>query len=141
MAAEDSLVQMDNTLVWMSTSHQKGFQVMAMSGQSPQLFLINILKGLLITVTLTSAYAFSIKTSGHSLYVLTLRDLGYTLVYDFAQNGWTYWTSTENNVEGYFKGQFTPSIKTWIYSNMRLMARSMSLTQIPIKMMVILLPY
>ena len=106
VAAEDSLIQMDNTLVWMGTSHQKGFQIMAMSGQSPQIISNQYIERIINNCNPDSAYAFSIKTSGHSLYVLTLRDLGYTLVYDFAQNGWTYWTSTENNVEGYFKGQF-----------------------------------
>ena len=105
-AAEDSLVQMDNTLVWMSTSHQKGFQIMAMSGQSPQVISNQYIERILNRCNPDLAYAFSIKISGHSLYVLTLRDLGYTLVYDFAQTGWTYWTTMENNKEGYFRGQF-----------------------------------
>ena len=105
-AAEDSLVQMDNTLVWMSTSHQKGYQIMAMSGQSPQVISNQYIERILNRCNPDLAYAFSIKISGHSLYVITLRDLGYTLVYDFAQNGWTYWTTMENNKEGYFRGQF-----------------------------------
>jgi len=106
VSAKYSLVQMDNTLIWMSTSFQKGFQIMAMVGQSPQVISNQYIERIINRCNPASAYAFSIKTSGHSLYVLTLRDIGYTLVYDFAQNGWTYWTSTENNVEGYFKGQF-----------------------------------
>ena len=105
-AAEDSLVQMDNTLIWMGTSKQKGFQVIALSGQSPQIISNQYIERILNRCNPDYAYAFSIKISGHSLYVLTLRDLGYTLVYDFAQGGWTYWSTTENNVEGYFKGQF-----------------------------------
>lgn len=105
-AAEDSLVQMDNTLVWMSTSHQKGHQVMALAGQSPQVISNQYIERILNRCDPELAYAFSIKISGHSLYVLTLRDLGYTLVYDFAQQGWTYWSTTENNKEGYFRGQF-----------------------------------
>jgi hypothetical protein len=105
-AAEDSLVQMDNTLVWMSTSHQKGYQIMAMSGQSPQVISNQYIERILNNCNPDLAYAFSIKISGHSLYVLTLRDLGYTLVYDFAQTGWTYWSTIENNREGYFRGQF-----------------------------------
>ena len=105
-AAEDSLVQMDNTLIWMGTSRQKGFQVISLSGQTPQIISNQYIERILNNCNPDYAYAFSIKTSGHSLYVLTLRDLGYTLVYDFAQNGWTYWSTTENNVEGYFRGQF-----------------------------------
>jgi hypothetical protein len=105
-AAEDSLVQMDNTLVWMGTSHQKGFQIIALSGVSPQIISNPYIERIINNCNPDSAYAFSIKTSGHSLYILTLRDIGYTLVYDFAQNGWTYWSSTENNVETYFKCQF-----------------------------------
>jgi hypothetical protein len=34
--------------------------------------------------------------------VLTLKDLNVTLVYDFAQHGWTYWSSVESNIEKYF---------------------------------------
>jgi hypothetical protein len=105
-AAEDSLVQMDNTLIWMGTSKQKGFQIFALSGQSPQIISNQYIERIINRCDPDFAYAFSIKTSGHSLYVLTLRDLGYTLVYDFAQSGWTYWSTTENNVEGYFRGQF-----------------------------------
>jgi len=105
-AAEDSLVQMDNTLVWMSSAKQKGYQVMAMAGQTPQVISNQYIERILNRCDPEYAYAFSIKISGHSLYVLTLRDLGYTLVYDFAQQGWTYWSSMENNQETYFLGQF-----------------------------------
>jgi hypothetical protein len=112
IAAEDSLVQMDNTLIWMGTSHQKGYQVMAMSGQSPQIISNQYIERIINNCNPDYAYAFSIKTSGHSLYVLTLRDLGYTLVYDFAQNGWTYWSSMENNQETYFLGQFYTKYNT-----------------------------
>jgi len=106
IAAEDSLVQMDNTLIWMSTAKQKGYQVMAMSGQTPQVISNQYIERIINRCDPNQAYAFSIKISGHSLYVLTLRDLGYTLVYDFAQNGWTYWSSMENNQETYFLGQY-----------------------------------
>ena len=106
VAGEDTVVQMDNTIIWMGSSHQKGFQIMALSGQSPQIISNQFIERIINNGNPDYAYAFSIKTAGHSLYILTLRDLGYTLVYDFAQQGWTYWTSTENNVETYFKGQF-----------------------------------
>ena len=36
LAAEDSVVQMDNTLVWVSQSKQRGRQVMALNGVTPQ---------------------------------------------------------------------------------------------------------
>jgi hypothetical protein len=106
IAAQNSLVQMDNTLIWMSTAKQKGYQVMAMAGQTPQVISNQYIERILNRCDPQYAYAFGIKISGHSLYVLTLRDLGYTLVYDFAQSGWTYWSSVENNQESYFQGQF-----------------------------------
>ena len=102
-AGEDTLVQMDNTLVWVSTNRQKGFQVMALAGQTPQIISNQYIERIINNADPDQMYAFSIKTAGHSLYILTLKDTGYTLVYDMAQHGWTYWTSTENNVEGYFK--------------------------------------
>ena len=105
-AGEDTVVQMDNTIIWMGSSRQKGFRIMALTGQSPQIISNQFIERIINNGNPDYAYAYSVKTAGHSLYILTLRDLGYTLVYDFAQQGWTYWTSTENNVETYFKGQF-----------------------------------
>jgi len=106
IAAENSLVQMDNTLIWMSTARQKGYQIMALSGQTPQIISNQYIERIINNCNPASAYAFSIKISGHSLYIITLRDLGYTLVYDFSQQGWTYWSSVENNQETYFLGQY-----------------------------------
>jgi hypothetical protein len=102
-AGEDTLVQMDNTLVWVSTNRQKGFQVMALAGQTPQIISNQYIERIINNADPDQMYSFSVKTAGHSFYVLSLKDIGYTLVYDMAQKGWTYWTSTENNVEGYFK--------------------------------------
>jgi len=97
-----TMVQMDNTVVWMSTSAQKGYQIMALAGLSPQVISNQYIERVLNRCTPSNAYAFSVKISGHSFYVLTLKDLNTTLVYDFAQHGWTYWSSVENNVEKYF---------------------------------------
>lgn len=106
LAAEDSVVQMDNTLIWMSTNKQKGRQVMTLAGQTPQVISNQYIERILNRCDPDFAYASSVKTAGHSLYLLTLRDLDITLVYDFAQHGWTYWTSSVDNRETYFLGQF-----------------------------------
>lgn len=107
-AAEDTIVQMDNTLVWVSTAKQKGRQVMALSGQSPQVISNQYIERILNRASNDeeNLYATSVKISGHSLYLLAIKDLGFTLVYDFAQHGWTYWTSTIDNQETYFQGVF-----------------------------------
>jgi len=97
-----TVVQMDNTVVWMSTSQQKGYQITALAGQSPQIISNQYVERVLNRCTPSNAYAFSVKTSGHSFYILTLKDVGITLVYDFAQHGWTYWSSVEDNAEKYF---------------------------------------
>ena len=119
--APRSLVQMDNTLVWMSSSKQKGLQIIALAGQTPQIISNQYIERILNNCNPNDAYAFSVKISGHSLYIITMVDLGITLVYDFAQQGWTYWTSTENNVEGYFKGAFYAK-----FSNMDLIQHAIS---------------
>lgn len=98
-----SIVQMDNTIIWMSASKQKGRQIVALSGQTPQFISNGYIDRILNLSTLATVYSYSVRTSGHSLYILTLVDLDITLVYDFAQQGWTYWSSTELNVESYFK--------------------------------------
>lgn len=101
-----SIVQMDNTIIWMCTSKSKGRQVVAVAGQSPQIISNAYVERVLNRSDLSTVYSFSVKTAGHSLYVLSLVDIDITLVYDFAQQGWTYWSSTELNVEGYFKGVY-----------------------------------
>ena len=97
-----TVVEMDNTVAWMSTSKQRGYQVMVLANMLPQVISNQYIERILALCSPSSAYAFSVKTSGHSLYVLTLTDLNITLVYDFAQHGWTYWSSVENNLEKYF---------------------------------------
>lgn len=75
-AGEDTLVQMDNTLVWVSTNRQKGFQVMALAGQTPQVISNQYIERIINNANPDLMYAFSVKTAGHSFYVLTLRDTG-----------------------------------------------------------------
>ena len=79
---------------------------MALSGVTPQVISNAYIERTLNLCDPEQAYAFSIKISGHSLYVIALKDLGISLVYDFAQQGWTYWTSTVNNRETYFTSYF-----------------------------------
>jgi hypothetical protein len=76
---------------------------MALAGQTPQIISNQYIERIINNADPDQMYSFSVKAAGHSFYVLSLKNIGYTLVYDMAQKGWTYWTSTENNVEGYFK--------------------------------------
>jgi hypothetical protein len=101
-ASGNAIVQMDNTIIWMSTGVQKGFQIVALSGVTPQIISNQYIERVINTCNPKYASAFSVKAAGHSLYVLTMQDIGITLVYDFAQQGWTYWSSSTNNVESYF---------------------------------------
>ncbi len=92
-ASGDSVVRMENEVVWMSQTIQRGRQVMALSGFTPSIISTPEVDRILNADDLATVYAFSIKISGSVFYVLTLKTSAKTLVYDFSTKQWHFWTS------------------------------------------------
>ncbi len=97
----------EQTVVWIGDSKQYGKSVYLMDGLSPvKISTKYIEKYLNADANLSDAHGRSLKIAGHTFYVLTLKDLGYTFVYDLDQKEWYQWTSLVNGVQTYFQPQY-----------------------------------
>jgi len=92
-ASGTSVVRMENEVVWMSQTIQRGRQIMALSGFAPSVISTPEVDRILNADDLATVYSFSIKISGSVFYVLTLKTSAKTLVYDFSTKQWHFWTS------------------------------------------------
>ena len=88
-----SVVHMDNTLVWMCQTQQKGRQIAVLSGFAPRIISTPFIDRILAADDLSEVFSFNTKINGHDFYVLTLKSSNITLAYDFITNLWFQWTS------------------------------------------------
>jgi len=93
-AVGDSIVATSNTVLWIGTSKAYGKSVYIMDGVSPvRVSTANIDKHLDSGVFQgSSVFAYCYTISGHTFYILTLKDIGQTLVYDLTEKMWYTWT-------------------------------------------------
>lgn len=89
-AAAQSVVEFDGGIVFVSKRDQlqRSREVHVLNGLTPQKISSPEVERLLNASTLEQVYALYLSTAGHQLYMLTLVDLGYTLVYDFGNKFW-----------------------------------------------------
>lgn len=103
-----SLVETSDNTIFMSQTKTRGRSVSMISGLSLQEISTPFISKILNISQLTDAggqvYSFAIKTAGHSFYVLTLTDIGVTMVYDLVMQEWGLWSSSAGGVETHFKG-------------------------------------
>lgn len=92
-ASGDSVANIDGTIAWVSKTRQKGRAVHIMSGLEQKKISTPDIDRILNYGDLADVYSYGVKVSGHSFYVLGLRDLGITLAYDLTSNTWAQWTS------------------------------------------------
>jgi hypothetical protein len=64
-----------------------------MVGLQQQLVSTPDIDRILATSDLSSVYAYGVKLSGHSFYILGLRDIDVTLAYDATAGTWAQWSS------------------------------------------------
>lgn len=106
-ASAGSVAALDTSVIWMSQSKSLGRGIMAMSGYQPQKISDQAVEKVLNADALTGVYAYGLKTQGHYFYVLTLTASNVTLVYDFASQSWSEWTSYNGTAENYFSPVMT----------------------------------
>lgn len=88
-----SVVQMDNTLVYVAQTFQAGRSVVMLNGFSPIKISNPNIDRILDSYGFYTFYGMNIKSGGHDFYVLNLTDTnGTTLVYDFVEKEWHIWT-------------------------------------------------
>ena len=88
-AAAHAIVEVDNTLVWLSRNKEGNTVVVRANGYTPQIISDDALSQELGTYTTVSdAFAFSYSSQGHLFYVLTFPTENRTWVYDFVTKLW-----------------------------------------------------
>ena len=92
-AVGESVAELDETVYWVSKARQKGRAVHKMVGLQQQLVSTPDIDRILATSDLSSVYSYGVKLSGHSFYVLGLRDIDVTLAYDATAGTWAQWSS------------------------------------------------
>lgn len=99
-AAADSVQSIDDRLFWISATRSAGVQVSMMDQLNHQVISTDPIDRLIQASNLTNIASTQLKIDGHSFYILTLRDINLTVVYDIAEGTWHQWTDTNGN---YFK--------------------------------------
>lgn len=92
-ASGESVANIDGTVIWVSKTRQKGRAVHIMAGLQQQKVSTSDIERILNANTMENVYSYGVKISGHTFYVLGLKDSGLTLVYDMTSNTWAQWTS------------------------------------------------
>ena len=108
----NSIVSMDNTVLWIGQGLSTGPVVYMLEGTIPVPISTWSINKVLSTSTIENIYAYLFRYNGHSFYVLTLYDVNLTLVYDLTTQSWSQWTmwatSDETGIvsENYFRPVF-----------------------------------
>lgn len=93
-ASGTSLVDVDDKLIWISQTKDKGRSVHVMQGLQQQTPVATPdVERILGLDDLASVSAYGLRIAGHVLYVLTLHTSAITLVYDLTSGVWYQWTS------------------------------------------------
>lgn len=92
-ASGTSIARMENGVIWMSQTIQRGRQIMVLDGFTPSVISTPEVDRILNADDLATVYSFSVKISGSIFYILTLKTSAKTLVYDFSTKQWHFWTS------------------------------------------------
>lgn len=97
-AAAGSVAQTESTLMWVaqrkaqaSTQHQGKF-VAVLVGQSYEEVSTPDISRVLESADMAQVYSCIMELGGHSWYILTLKSLNITLVYDIKNKQWYVWT-------------------------------------------------
>lgn len=93
-ASGSSLVDVDDKLIWISQTKDKGRSVHVMQGLQQQTpVATSDVERVLELDDLANVSAYGLRIAGHVLYVLTLHTSAITLVYDLTSGVWYQWTS------------------------------------------------
>lgn len=105
----DSVVQMQETVVWIGVARNTGRNVLMLDGTRPVQISDPSVERILNNSTLANVRAYSLKISGHYFYVLNLLDDNLTLVVDVKTKQWCIWTSYVSNAEVPIVGKYYTS--------------------------------
>ena len=111
----DSIVQFEQSVLWIGASKATGAGVYLLDGTAPIKVSTVYIDRILGNSNLTEVKAYAFKFNGHMFYVLTLADLNVTIVFDVNEKMWYQWTmyavgNATSGVNGIYAEQyFRPS--------------------------------
>jgi hypothetical protein len=89
----DSVAYLDETVLWVSKARQQGPGVYRMRELQQEKVSTPDVDRILAADGVSDVYAYGVRIAGHSFYVLGLRTIGITVVYDATNGTWAEWTS------------------------------------------------
>lgn len=99
-ATAESVQEIDDRLFWISATKSGAVQISMMDQLNHQVISTDPIDRLIQSSTLADVSSFQLKIDGHSFYMVTLRDINLTLVYDINEGEFHQITDTNSN---YFK--------------------------------------
>ncbi len=95
--AAGSVQQIDDKLFWISSTRSASVQISMLDQLNHQVISTKSIDRLVQSSNLQNVQSLQLKINGHNFYVLTLRDINLTLVYDIRENLWHQWTDFNGN--------------------------------------------
>lgn len=96
-ASQDSVQNVEDRLVWLSTNRTASLQVVLMERLQVRVVSTKAIDRLLKNADLRFVYSWHFKLNGHAFYVLTIKRINLTLVYDITEDHWEQWTDANGN--------------------------------------------
>jgi hypothetical protein len=100
-ADPNTVQRIGEILVWVGVTKDVRYQVVYMENTRPKVIstpaIERILNSIVIGDGTKHVYSWHLVTAGHTFYGLTLKDLNFTLVYDFNEDMWFQWTDKDGN--------------------------------------------
>lgn len=96
-AHQDSVQNIEDVLLWLSTNRSASLQVVMMDHLTPRVISTPAIDRLLNGASLTNVYSWQMKLNGHVFYLLTITSINLTLAYDLVNNAWSQWTDINGN--------------------------------------------
>jgi hypothetical protein len=93
-----SIASAEQTILWVGTSNTLGRSVYLLDGLSPVKVSTRFIERYLNACDMTNnngifVRSYCLKVSGHTLYILTMKDQNVTFIYDLDEKKWYQWTS------------------------------------------------
>lgn len=96
-ASADSVRSIDDVLFWMCTNRSASKQIISMEKGAASIISTPAIDRLLANANTDVVYSWHLKITGHSFYIITLKNSNLTLAYDIVMKKWFQWTDANGN--------------------------------------------
>lgn len=116
-ANADSVREIDDRLFWISATRSAGVQVSSLDQLNHDVISDDYIDRIVQSSNLTQVISSQLKIDGHSFYILTLKDINTTLVYDITTKVWHVWTDKDGNYFPISDYSFTSSPRRHVFQH------------------------